>query len=66
MLTEILIFRLEEEATWTLEVVDEDNTSHVWDETFASDFAALVEAQKAIRTLGARAFIAGDKGPTLP
>ena len=45
---DILIYRLEEETTWTLEVVDEDSTSQVWDETFTSDFAALVAAQKAI------------------
>ena len=53
-------YRLEEEAAWTLEVIDEDGTSHVWDDRFASDFAAPVEAQKTIRTEGASAFMAGD------
>jgi TolB-like protein len=62
---EINIYRLEEETTWTLEVVDEDNTSHVWNDTFASDFAALVEAQKAIRTVGAEAFMHDATNPTL-
>ena len=62
---EINIYRLEEEIAWTLEVVDEDNTSHVWDDTFASDFAALVEAQKAIQTAGAEAFMYDDPNPTL-
>lgn len=26
------IFRLETDKTWTLEVIDHQNTSHVWDE----------------------------------
>ena len=64
-LFEINIYRLEEETTWTLEVVDEDNTSHVWGDTFTADFAALVEAQKAIRSVGAEAFMAGDEPPTV-
>jgi len=59
------IFRLEEESTWSLEVVDEDNSSHVWGDTFSSDFAALVEAQKAIRSMGAAAFMAEDAPPTV-
>jgi hypothetical protein len=62
---EINIYRLEGEAGWTLEVVDEDNTSHVWDNTFTSGFAALVEAQKAIRTVGAEVFMYDDPNPTL-
>lgn len=62
---EIQIYRLEEETRWTLEVVDEDGTSHVWDHLFASDFGALVEAQKAIRTEGPKAFMSGDGTPTV-
>ena len=34
------IFRLETDTTWTLEVVDHNNTSHVWDEQFRSDAEA--------------------------
>lgn len=55
----------EGELRWTLEVVGEGNTSHIWEDTFASDFAALVEAQKAILTLGPEAFIGGDAIPTI-
>lgn len=62
---EINIFRLEHETAWTLEVVDEDNTSHVWDDTFASEVAALIEAQTELRSLGAKAFMAGEAGPIL-
>ena len=43
-LFEITIFRLEHETSWTLEVVDEDNTSHAWVNTFASDLSASMEA----------------------
>lgn len=60
---EINIFRLEDEERWTLEVVDQDGTSHVWDETFPLDSAALAEARTAIRVEGPKAFIAG--GPSL-
>ena len=42
---EVCIYRLEEDTTWTLEVIDEDGTSHIWDGNFVSDFAAMVEAQ---------------------
>ena len=62
---EINIFRLEHETSWTLEVVDEDNTSHVWDDTFASDVSALMEAQTELRSLGAKAFMADEAPPTL-
>ena len=37
---------------WLLEVVDEFGTSTVWDESFATDSAALAEALKAIDTEG--------------
>lgn len=64
-LFEVCIYRLEEETAWTLEVIDEEGTSHIWNATFASDFAAMVEAQKVIRTAGAERFMYEDSGPTL-
>lgn len=42
------IYRLEGESSWALEVVDEFNNSTVWDDTFESDAAALIEAKKTI------------------
>ena len=62
---EINIFRLEEETGWTLEVIDRDNTSHVWDDPFSSDAAALSEAKTAIRAEGPLAFMAGGRSPTI-
>ena len=56
----IQIFRLETERTWTLEVVDFEGTSHVWDDQFRSDKDARNAAIQAIETEGAIAFIRGD------
>lgn len=42
------IYRLEGDASWTLEVVDEFNNSTVWDDTFVTESAALTEAKKTI------------------
>ena len=33
---------------WTLEIVDAENTSHVWDEHFQTDQQALTEALRAL------------------
>ena len=46
------IYRLEGEASWTLEVVDEYNNSTVWDDVFETDSAALAEAEKTILAEG--------------
>ena len=56
----IEIFRLETDPAWSLEVVDPENTSHVWDEQFASDQDALTAAIKAIESEGAATFMRGD------
>lgn len=57
---QIEIYRLETDSTWTLEVVDPENTSHVWEEQFTSDKDARDVAIKAIETEGAAAFMRGD------
>jgi hypothetical protein len=54
------IYRLESEKAWTLEVVDHDGTSHVWDDQFLSDKDARNEALKAIEEEGALAFMRGS------
>jgi hypothetical protein len=56
----IEIYRLETDSAWILEVVDPDNTSHVWDEQFASDRDARDAAIQAIESQGAVAFMRGD------
>jgi hypothetical protein len=56
----IEIYRLESEKAWTLEVVDHDGTSHVWDDQFLSDKDARNEALKALEGEGALAFMRGN------
>lgn len=56
----IEIYRLECDATWTLEVIDNQNTSHVWDESFQSDAEAVAAAIKTIQAEGAVAFMRGN------
>ena len=56
----IEIYRLEGEPSWSLEVVDHDNTSHVWDDLFKSDEVALNAALEELKSQGALAFMRGD------
>ena len=41
---------------WTLEVVDHEGTSTVWDETFASDHDAYEAFEQAVAEDGIRSF----------
>lgn len=50
------IYRLETEPGWSLEVVDRQGTSTVWEHQFSSDQEALDEVLRAIREEGAAAF----------
>ena len=56
----IQIYRLETDKTWTLEVVDHEGTSHVWDEQFRSDGDARNAAIEGLESEGAAAFMRGD------
>jgi len=51
----IEIYRLENTG-WTLEAVDEEGASIVWDGEFATDQAALNEIMNAIKAEGIAAF----------
>lgn len=51
------IYRLEEETDWLLEVVNEDGTSHVWDDRFPTDQAALEAVHQAIDEEGIDSFL---------
>jgi predicted RNA-binding protein with PUA domain len=57
---DIQIYRLETEKTWTLEVVDHEGTSHVWDESIATDRDARNAALEALEREGAVAFMRGN------
>ncbi|RJK92842.1 hypothetical protein D3P06_19075 [Paracoccus aestuarii] len=56
----IEIYRAETDQNWMLEVVDQDGTSHVWDDQFASDKEARDAAVQTIEEEGAIAFMRGD------
>ena len=52
----IEIYSLEHEVAWSLEVVDDEGTSTVWDDLFDTDQAALDEVLKAVEKEGRGAF----------
>ena len=56
MTVRIEIVRLEGNPDWSLEVIDAEGTSIVWEEPFRSDHAALTEATRAIEHEGAALF----------
>jgi hypothetical protein len=45
------------EGGWLLEIVDEDNNSTMWEDSFDSDEEALAEALAAIKQEGINALI---------
>lgn len=46
------IYRLEEGIEWTLEVIDEDDASIVWEEVFETDADAYAEFLRTVQTEG--------------
>ncbi len=55
---DVLIYRMEgSDDGWSLEVVDEENASTVWDELFDTDQAALDEVIRTIEEEGISAFL---------
>jgi uncharacterized protein len=57
MSVEIQIYRGGDEKGWTLEVVDHEFASTVWDDLFATDQAALEEAMRTIEEDGISSFL---------
>lgn len=55
-LLRVEIYRLEHDPDWTLEVVNEDGTSTVWDDLFKTDQKALDEVFRTIRDEGTSVF----------
>ncbi|WP_233506011.1 hypothetical protein [Rhodoferax lacus] len=54
---DIQIYKYEDDADWTLEVVADDGLSTVWNEGFPTDKAAFEQARWAIDAEGAEAFL---------
>jgi len=61
---EVHIYRLEREADWTLEVVNDRGTSTVWDDAFASDDAAYAAFLTAVNDEGMTIFL--DQATVIP
>lgn len=57
---DVLIYRLDADTSWALEVVDESDASTVWDEQFPTDQAAFDFFLAAIETAGLALVIADD------
>jgi hypothetical protein len=58
------IYRGEDDSGWILEVIDEDNTSTVWDDPFDTDQEALNEVMEVIERDGIRSFLESDSEAT--
>ena len=54
---EILIYRLEDDPAWQLEVVDPEGGSTVWEDLFATEQDALNEAFQTIASEGITSFL---------
>ena len=61
---EIFIVKLEGGRYWTLEVVNSNGTSIVWDETFLDDHEAYAEFQRTVSEEGMEAFL--DQSNVIP
>lgn len=57
---EIEIYRLDNQDCWTLDVIDIDGASYVWDDKFASEEEALAVAIDVLHAEGALAFMGKD------
>ena len=58
---EVSIVRLENETSWSLEVVNSSGTSTVWDDLFPSDDDAFAEFERTVAEEGIRTFLDGGK-----
>jgi len=56
------IFRLENEKRWTLAIDDEFGNTSIWDNTFKSEKAAILEAKKSVLEEGINNFIGPESG----
>ena len=61
---EISIYRLEEQTSWTLEVVNSAGTSIVWDDAFDTDEDAYAEFERTVKEEGMKTFL--DSGNVIP
>lgn len=63
---QIEIYRLDDRPGWTLEVVNEEGTSIVWDDLFNTDRAAYDAFRETLDQEGIEAFLDDDGGNVIP
>ena len=56
----VLIYRHLGETEWTLEILDQNGNTTIWDDKFATEEDALAEANTAINTEGIWSFVHED------
>ncbi|MGA1806246.1 hypothetical protein VHN57_15205 [Sphingobium sp. WW5] len=56
----VLVYRLEHDPKWALEVVNDAGTSTVWDDLFDTDEAAFEAFTQTVATEGMETFIDDD------
>lgn len=54
---QVEIYKLESGGGWTLELIDEEGGSTVWEEQFATDTAAFAEFTEGLAAMGLAALI---------
>lgn len=59
---DVEIYRIETSPGWTLELVDEDNNSIVWTDSFATDQAAWDEFASGVQDVGLEALLSPNDG----
>ena len=61
-----LLYRLDDRPGWTLEVVNEEGTSIVWDDLFDTDREAYDEFRETLKQDGIEAFWDDDGDNVIP
>ena len=59
---DVQIYKLEDGEGWSLELVDEENNSTVWEDLFPTDEAAWHEFQTGVTAIGIAALLQADDG----
>lgn len=59
---DVQIYKLEGGERWSLELVDEENNSTVWQDLFPTDEAAWQEFQSGVTDIGLVALLQADEG----
>jgi hypothetical protein len=59
---DVQIYMLEGGEGWSLELVDEENNSTVWEELFTTDEAAWREFEAGVKEIGLAALLQADEG----